>query len=99
MKRILILSALAVLAPLAARAQTVEQKIDALQKEIDRLKGDVTRLGTVPAAGAAEESTSLFGYGEFNYNRFRNDERGSKADLRRFVLGLGHRFNERLTFN
>lgn len=99
MKRILILSALAVLAPLAARAQTVEQKIDALQKEIDRLKGDVTRLGTVPAASAADESTSLFGYGEFNYNRFRNDERGSKADLRRFVLGLGHRFNERLTFN
>jgi opacity protein-like surface antigen len=99
MKKALVSSALALLAPLAAQAQSVEQKIDELQREIDRLKGDVSRLGAASAASAGEEATSLFGYGEFNYNRFRSDERGSKADLRRFVFGLAHRFNERLTFN
>lgn len=99
MKKVLVFSAVALLAPLAAQAQSVEQKIDELQREIDRLKGDVSRLGAASAANAGDEATSLFGYGEFNYNRFRGDERGSKADLRRFVFGLGHRFNERLTFN
>lgn len=99
MKKALVFSALALLAPLAAQAQSVEQKIDELQREIDRLKGDVSRLGAASAASAGEEATSLFGYGELNYNRFRSDERGSKADLRRFVFGLAHRFNERLTFN
>ncbi|HUQ76085.1 MAG TPA: porin [Burkholderiales bacterium] len=82
------------IAPLA-NAQTTEQKIDALQREIDRLKTDVSRMRSEPAASA----TSLFGYGEFNYNRFRDSERTSKADLRRFVIGFGHRFNDRLTFN
>src|SRR5207244_8472527 len=35
---------------------------------------------------------------EFNYNRFREPERTSKADLRRFVIGFGHRFDDRLSF-
>jgi hypothetical protein len=97
MKKTIVVSAFAALAPFAAHAQSVEEKIDALQKEVDRLKSEVSRRDTAPAPG--EESTSIFGYGEFNYNRFRDDERGSKADLRRFVLGFGHRFNDRLTFN
>lgn len=81
-----------------AHAQSTEQKIEALQQEIDRLKTDVSRLRT-EAAPAREGVTSIFGYGEFNYNRFRDSERTSKADLRRFVIGFGHRFNDRLTFN
>jgi Phosphate-selective porin O and P len=97
MKKAIVFCAFAALAPLIAHAQSVEQKIEALQKELDRLKGDVARLGAAPAQ--ATEATSLFGYGEFNYNRFRDSERTSKADLRRFVIGFGHRFNERLTFN
>jgi len=92
MKRILAL--LACMAPAAALAQGVEEKIDRLQNEIDRLKAEVSRLGAAPAT----EATSLFGYGEFNYNRFRDGERTSRADLRRFVLGVGHGFNERLSF-
>ncbi len=98
MKKAIVFSAFALLAPLAAQAQSVEQKIDALQKEIDRLKGEVSRLGAASAANGSEESTSFFGYGEFNYNRFRDDQHTSRADLRRFVLGVGHRFNDRLSF-
>src|SRR5690349_24764873 len=97
MRKPLVVSAFAAFTPLAANAQSVEQKIDALQKEVERLKSEVSRRDTAPAQ--AEEATSIFGYGEFNYNRFRDDDHASKADLRRFVLGFGHRFNDRLMFN
>jgi hypothetical protein len=96
----------------AAAQSTVDQKIDALQREIDGLKEETKRLkdaqsapaaaavATPADAGAGDQSaTTIFGYGEFNYNHYQDPDRGSKADLRRFVFGLGHRFNDRLTFN
>lgn len=79
-------------------SQSTEQKIEVLQQEIDRLKTDVSRMRSEQRR-AAESATSIFGYGEFNYNRYRDSERTSKADLRRFVIGFGHRFNDRLSFN
>ena len=82
------------LMPFAAAAQTVEQKLETLQKEVESLKSGVQRRQPAPQAS----DTSLFGYGEFNYNRYRDADRTSKADLRRFVLGVGHRFNDQLTF-
>jgi uncharacterized small protein (DUF1192 family) len=88
------------LSPLTAAAQsTIEQKIDALQQEVERLKQEsrLRKEQAAPAA-AADSATSIFGYGEFNYNRFRDSERSSKADLRRFVIGFGHRFNDALSF-
>jgi hypothetical protein len=95
---------LAALVPLGASAQSsIEQKIDALQQEIERLKEETSRLKKEQAAPkpsqADEPATSVFGYGEFNYNRYRDADRTSRADLRRFVVGFGHRFNDRLTFN
>lgn len=79
-------------------SQSTEQKIEVLQQEIDRLKTDVSRMRSEQRR-PAESATSIFGYGEFNYNRYRDSERTSKADLRRFVIGFGHRFNDRLSFN
>jgi hypothetical protein len=43
---------------------------------------------------AEQPSTVLSSYGEVNYNRPR-DEREAVADLRRVVIGLQHRFDER----
>jgi opacity protein-like surface antigen len=98
----------------AAAQSTVDQKIDVLQKEIDRLKEETKRLkdaqsapASAPvaaqkpadASGAEQPATTIFGYGEFNYNHYRDPDLGSKADLRRFVFGFGHRFNDQLTFN
>ena len=93
LKRTVLAAVACALAPLA-HSQTTEQRIDSLQREIDRLKSDVARV-----RAPQESATSIFGYGEFNYNRFRDSERTTKADLRRFVLGVGHRLNDRLTFN
>jgi uncharacterized small protein (DUF1192 family) len=102
----------AALAPLPAHSQTgIEQKLEALQQEIDRLKSEVSHLRAQQSAPPAhakagdeakpEEApaTSVYGYGEVNYNRFRDTDRTSRADLRRFVFGFGHRFNDRLSFN
>jgi len=80
------------------RAQSTDEKLRILQQEIDELKAQVQK----PAAGSAAQTgsaTTLSGYGEFNYNNYKSDERPTQADLRRFVFGLHHRFDDRLTFH
>jgi hypothetical protein len=94
MKQSLVLATLAALTlPVSALAQTVEQKIETLQKEVDSLKGEVLRR-----QAPQPSDTSIFGYGEFNYNRYRDADRTTKADLRRFVVGFSHSFSDQLTF-
>src|SRR5260221_14604126 len=39
-------------------------------------------------------ATTLWGYGELNYNRPSHDASGAQADLRRGVLGFGHAFSD-----
>ncbi|MEO7116746.1 MAG: hypothetical protein ABIZ18_12900, partial [Caldimonas sp.] len=55
-----------------------------------------------PAASTAlgpglstEPATVLTSYGEINYNRPTRDSKKTVADLRRFVLGYQHRFDEK----
>ena len=43
---------------------------------------------------SAEPATVLTSYGELNYNRPVHDSKNTVADLRRFVLGYQHRFDE-----
>ena len=46
-----------------------------------------------------DTSTSIGGYGEITYSNFKNDtEYPATADLRRFVIFLGHRFNDKMSF-
>jgi hypothetical protein len=47
----------------------------------------------VPAVG--EPATVIGGYGEINYNRPKNSAKDTQADLRRAVIGIQHRFDER----
>ncbi|MDE2219165.1 MAG: hypothetical protein KGJ52_02195 [Gammaproteobacteria bacterium] len=48
-------------------------------------------------AGATEARPALtwFGYGELNYTRPSEDPSAARADLGRFVIGTGYRFDER----
>lgn len=78
---------------------SVEQKIEILQREIDQLKTQVGETRDGRAGAPRESDTTIGGYGEVIYNNFRDSERNDRADLRRFVLFFGHRFNERLRFN
>jgi hypothetical protein len=43
----------------------------------------------------AEPATVLTSYGEINYNRPTHDSKNTVADLRRFVLGYQHRFDDK----
>jgi hypothetical protein len=52
-------------------------------------------LAAVPPA-PTEPATVITSYGEVNYNRYTRQSQNTQADLRRFVLGIQHRVNERL---
>ncbi len=81
-----------------AYAQSADEKLRILQQEIDELKA---QLQSAPSGSAAPggPATTVSGYGEFNYNNYKSDTRPTQADLRRFVVGFHHRFDERLTFH
>lgn len=86
-----------------ASAQSTDEKLRVLQQEIDELKAQVKNppqgQHATGSAGPQGSATTISGYGEFNYNNYKGDERPTQADLRRFVFGLHHRFDDRLTFH
>ena len=49
-------------------------------------------------ASGALTTTTIYGYGEINYNHPR-DSSHTQADLRRAVFGFGHRFDDETRFN
>jgi hypothetical protein len=55
---------------------------------------------TAAHLGAAEDETgvSWFGYGELNYSRPSEDHSAAIADVGRFVIGAGYRFDDRTRF-
>lgn len=104
------LIALSVNAHADSTGASLEQKLDQLQKEMETLKQQLAeeksaRQTQAQAAEAAvqtakneEPATTLGGYGEVAYNNYRDDSVKDQADLKRFVLFLGHRFNDKLRF-
>src|SRR5882672_7372797 len=97
-----------------AFGQTVEQKLQILQQEIDDLKAQTRKpaapgLQTSPysldyntmldrSSGLANGGSNVVGYGEMAYSKFRQSG-DATADLTRFVFGFNHRFDERLTLH
>ncbi len=92
-------------AALQRRLDALAAEVAALKVELDALRRERAGPATpapAPTATAtmtaepprAEPTTALTGYGEINYNRPR-DSGQAQADLRRFVLGLQHRFDDR----
>ena len=89
---------------------SLEQKLDQLQKEMESLKKQLaeekaTRNQQVAAVQSAVQTTqaeasatTIGGYGEAVYNNYRDGSVKDQADLKRFVLFLGHRFNDKLRF-
>src|SRR6267143_3819362 len=93
----------------------VEDKLQILQQEIDDLKAQARKAAPPMQQPAPPYSpdfssllgrslelgsggTNIVGYGEVGYSKFRQSGNAS-ADLRRFVFGFNHRFDERLTFH
>lgn len=57
------------------------------------------RSSSQKAAKDSASNTTIGGYGEASYNRYTHDSSQNQADLKRFVLFLGHSFNDQLSFN
>jgi len=47
------------------------------------------------AENPAQGKTTLGGYGEINYNNYKDGDKRDEFDLQRFILFVGHRFSER----
>ena len=92
---------------LQRRIEQMAAELSALRAELDALKKQPPQT-TAPAAaapapapapvataGSAEQpDTVITSYGEINYNRPR-DGKNAQTDLRRFVLGVQHRFDDK----
>jgi hypothetical protein len=77
-----------------ARFDKLEQKVDAQSSELEKL-----RANTPSPAASAVSDTTFGGYGEIAYNAYRKDSSRNQADLKRFVLFVGHRFTDKWSFN
>ena len=113
-KSTLALALAAVFGTVPALGQTVDQKLQVLQQEIDDLKAQ-SRKQAAPAtqpspysleygtmldrsSALANGGTNIIGYGEMGYSKFRQSG-DATADLARFVFGFNHRFDERITLH
>ncbi|MDP6490169.1 MAG: porin [Kiritimatiellia bacterium] len=79
---------------LAAHAESVEERFDRIDEELEKIR-------TATEDGAESHALSLHGYGELHYNNL--DGRGGASDKReldfhRFVLYLGYDYSERIRF-
>ncbi len=77
---------------LFARAETTDEKVDRLAKEVQELKAERSKSGS----GATSDPLSIGAYGEANYNNYRDATKQDQIDLRRFVLFFGYRFDENI---
>jgi outer membrane murein-binding lipoprotein Lpp len=82
---------------LRAEVRALRSEVDALRQERTPATPAAVPAPPTQAPVTAEEvahATTLWGYGELNYNRPLHDAAGAQADLRRGVLGFGHSFSD-----
>jgi hypothetical protein len=85
----------------AATEQELEAKLNALAVELSQLTTELAALkGQRPDGGATESPARVdwSGYGELSYTRPSDDGARATADLGRFVLGAGYRFDTKTRF-
>ena len=102
-KTLLVATTMALLA-MNATAATVEEKIDLLQQQIEDLKNQMA--DNAPSAANKSKGinslggdTTVGGYGELHYNNYQGGAKEKdEIDFHRFVLYVGHRFNDWISF-
>ncbi|MGK5037416.1 hypothetical protein [Janthinobacterium sp. LB3P118] len=74
------------------KTDIVEQRQQALTAQVAAAPAPQAAAPVVSAAGPA---TVFTGYGEINYNRPSKDASAAQSDVRRAVIGIQHRFDEK----
>jgi hypothetical protein len=98
-------------ASIEQKLEILQKELDELRAEVARLKsqqaapqaGAKSEAASAPTSQSATGSlaagsNTLGGYGELNYNNYRDSDQKDQIDFRRFVLFFGHKFDERLRF-
>ena len=90
-------------AELRAKLDQLSAEVEALKAELKKLDAKTEAVAAVQEAapavappmtdGVPMSQTTFFGYGEVNYTRPTRSPDDAEADLRRAVLGFGHRFD------
>lgn len=82
---------------LKTQLQQAERKVEATGTQVDKLASQ-----GVPSKASWAEKTHFGGYGELHLNKLDNKKPGGadkdELDFHRFVLYMGHQFNDRLRF-
>ncbi|HEX7646077.1 MAG TPA: hypothetical protein VF450_01555, partial [Noviherbaspirillum sp.] len=73
------------------KAEMVEKR----QEEAAPARTAAVESAPAAAGSASGPATVLTGYGEVNYNRPTKDASQSQVDVRRAVIGIQHRFDDR----
>jgi len=92
-----------------ASTGTLAADLDDLQKQLDELKAEnneiLSRLegssGSSAEGHGSSGNTTVGGYGELHYNNLSSDLDGTdtkEIDFHRFVLFIGHEFNDNIRF-
>ena len=90
------------LARLEAKLQAVSstQVTQAQTLQTVTAQAETAAAAPLPSfTSAGGQSTTIGGYGEVSYNGYLRDRSRNQADLKRFVLFFGHRFNDKISFN
>lgn len=99
-------------AELRARIDKLSAELESLKTEMKTMHAQTeaiasqqeTALTSTPVKASGNSTgpqvgqATLWGYGEVNYTRPKNDGSQTQADLRRAVFGIGYRFNENTRF-
>jgi len=89
----LLLTALPALAQAPPVDPDLARRLATLTAELDKVKAQVAEL---KKGGDQGSDTVITGYGEVNFNILTQGDRGrNTADVRRLVLGVNHRFDDR----
>lgn len=87
----------------AAAAPSIEDQIQVLQQELEDLRSQLDKANTGNKANGIQgfvDRTTIGGYGDLIYNNFggKGATAADTVDFRRFVIFLGHRFNDNISF-
>lgn len=100
-------------AALQAKIDALSTQLEALKQEVKNLHSQTEAIATQQETAStpinavqtsdainkhAETGATLWGYGEINYNRPKDDSSQTQMDLRRAVFGIGYKFNESTRF-
>ena len=105
------ISTLAADASVEQKLEILQKELDELRAELAKMKSQQAApapsaaQGSAPPSvtpgamlGLASGSNTFGGYGELNYNNYRDGDQKDQIDFRRFVLFYGHKFNDRVRF-